>query len=68
MGNEKGRIAETVMLGRSGDLGETVKLVLPPQRNAGGRVLRMPSNEPPLRVDVAGGGPVGCRSRVRCGR
>jgi hypothetical protein len=52
------RIAETVMLGRSGDLGETVKLVLPPRRNVG-RILKTPSNQPPLRVDVAGGGPVG---------
>ncbi|MBP2325918.1 hypothetical protein JOF56_006303 [Kibdelosporangium banguiense] len=54
---DNSRCGDTVLLGRVGDLGETVKLVLP--RRTGARVVKLPQQTPPMRVDVAGGGPVG---------
>jgi hypothetical protein len=53
----EGRCGETIVLDRSGLLGATVKLALPHQGAA--RVMKLPQQPAPMRVDVAGGGPVG---------
>lgn len=54
---DDGRCGKTVLLSQAGDLGKTVQLELPQPVRA--RVVRLPQQGEPMRIDVAGGGPVG---------